>query len=50
MELKSSSSTTFPRKEEAAKVLSHLDDKMIEQVVYEMSQIRMVSKFKESPF
>ena len=24
-------------KEEAAKVLSHLDDKMIEQVVYEMS-------------
>ena len=33
-------------KEEAAKVLSHLDDKMIEQVVYEMSQIRMVSKIQ----
>jgi flagellar motor switch protein FliG len=33
-------------KEEAAKVLSHLDDKMIEQVVMEMSQIRVVSKIQ----
>ena len=33
-------------KEEAAKVLSHLDDKMIEQVVLEMSQIRVVSKIQ----
>ena len=31
-------------KEEAAKVMSHLDDKMIEEVISEMSQIRSVSK------
>ncbi|MCE9502020.1 MAG: flagellar motor switch protein FliG, partial [Leptospira sp.] len=31
-------------KEEAARVMSHLDDKMIEEIVLEMSQIRVVSK------
>lgn len=31
-------------KEEAAKILAHLDDKMIEQIVIEMSQIKMISK------
>jgi len=31
-------------KEEAAKVLSHLDDKMIEEIIVEMSKIRSVSK------
>ncbi len=34
-------------KDEAAKILSHLDDKMIEQVVLEMSQIRFVSKIQK---
>jgi flagellar motor switch protein FliG len=33
-------------KEEAAKVMSHLDDKMIEEVIAEMSQIRSVSKIE----
>ncbi|MBE7411186.1 MAG: flagellar motor switch protein FliG [Leptospiraceae bacterium] len=35
------------KKEEAAKVLSHLDDKMIEEVVVEMSKIRSVSKVEK---
>lgn len=33
-------------KEEAAKVMSHLDDRMIEDVIQEMSQIRSVSKIE----
>jgi flagellar motor switch protein FliG len=33
-------------KEEAAKVMSHLDERMIENVIYEMSQIRSVSKIE----
>ncbi len=31
-------------KDEAAKILAHLDDKMIEQIVIEMSSIRTISK------
>ncbi len=34
-------------KEEAAKVMSHLDDKMIEEVISEMSRIRSVSKIEK---
>lgn len=34
-------------KEEAAKVMSHLDDRMIEEVIQEMSQIRSVSKIEK---
>lgn len=34
-------------KEEAAKVMAHLDDKMIEEVIQEMSRIRTVSKFEK---
>ena len=34
-------------KEEAAKVMSHLDDKMIEEVIAEMSRIRSVSKIEK---
>ncbi|MCB1143158.1 MAG: flagellar motor switch protein FliG [Leptospiraceae bacterium] len=34
-------------KEEAARVMSHLDDKMIENVIAEMSQIRSVSKIEK---
>jgi flagellar motor switch protein FliG len=34
-------------KEEAAKVMSHLDDKMIEEVILEMSKIRSVSKIEK---
>lgn len=33
-------------KEEAAKIMAHLDDKMIEQIVLEMSRIRQVTKIQ----
>lgn len=34
-------------KEEAAKIMSHLDEKMIEEVIMEMSKIRTVSKIEK---
>ncbi|MCB1179675.1 MAG: flagellar motor switch protein FliG, partial [Leptospiraceae bacterium] len=34
-------------KEEAAKVMAHLDDKMIEEIIQEMSKIRSVSKVEK---